>query len=121
MGLKSPVTILGHAQWKYLASLDGNGWASRLPFLLALGSVVFKQDSPFFAWWYPLIEPWVHYLPMNDTLGDTIERVQWARANDQLAENISHNGKEFVLEFLVNKTDLYMCRLLHSYGKMYHT
>ena len=118
--MKSPVTMLEHAQWKYLASLDGNGWASRLPFLLALKSLVFKQDSPFYTWWYPLIEPWVHYLPLNSTLQDTVDRVQWAKDNDRRAESISQEGKEFVLNFLVVKADLYMCKLLRKYATLYH-
>lgn len=119
VGLKSPVTMLEHGRWKYLASLDGNGWASRLPFLLVLGSLVFKQDSPFYTWWYPLLQPWVHYLPLNYTLQNVIERIKWAKENDQEAQRVSRNGKEVVLEFLVENSDLYMCKLLRSYANLY--
>lgn len=112
--------MLEHAQWRYLASLDGNGWANRLPFLLVLGSLVFKQDSPFYTWWYPLLEPWVHYLPLNRSLQDTVDKIRWAKGNDKQAESIAHKGKQFVHEFLVNMTDMYMCTLLRDYASLYH-
>lgn len=44
---------------RYLASLDGNGWAARLPFLLCSGSLVLKQDSDLGEFWYPLLKPYV--------------------------------------------------------------
>lgn len=35
-----------------MASLDGNGWATRFAPLLASSSVVFKQTSPWFEFFY---------------------------------------------------------------------
>ena len=44
------------------------------------GSAVFLADSPFYEWWYPLLRPWVHYIPVERALRDVAERVRWANA-----------------------------------------
>ena len=119
VGLKGPVSLIDHRRWKYLASLDGNGWASRLPYLLALGSVVFKQDSRFFAWWYPLIEPNVHFVPLEGNVSNVLGMINWARTHDFVVKNIASNGKKFIHEFLTDSGDVYMCILLRKYASMY--
>ena len=119
VGLKDPLPLLDHRRYKYLASLDGNGWANRLPFLLALGSAVFKQDSPFFTWWYPLMQPMIHFVPLERDLNNTIEMVNWARSNDVIIRNISRSGRSIVNDFLMDMGDVYMCKLLKTYASMY--
>ena len=48
--------------------------------LFHTGSAVFLADSPFYEWWYPLLRPWVHYIPVERALRDVAERVRWANA-----------------------------------------
>ena len=40
---------------RFVASLDGNGWATRFTPLLASSSVVFKQTSPWFEFFYTAV------------------------------------------------------------------
>ena len=50
--------------------VDGNGFSGRLDELLTLGGAVLKQDSPFAAYYYPLLRRGVHYEPLARNLSD---------------------------------------------------
>lgn len=121
VGLGNTVPLEHQGRWRYLASLDGNGWASRLPFLMALGSLVFKQESDFFTWWYPLLKPFHHYVPIviNNTWNDVFEKVDWANKNDAQARKIAETGRNFVSQYLIQNADVYMCQLLKEYSKIF--
>ena len=122
VGLGNTVPLEQHGRWKYLASLDGNGWASRLPFLLALGSLVFKQESDYFTWWYPLLKPYQHFAPVviNSTHQNIFESIEWAKRNDDSARKIAGRGRQFVLQYLIKYADVYMCKLLSEYSVLYN-
>ena len=86
--------------YKYLLNLDGNAAASRLASLFHTGSAVFLADSPFYEWWYPLLQPWVHYVPVGRTLIDVPERVRWANAHPQEVAAIAARGLAFARQHL---------------------
>ena len=56
--------------------------AYRLPYLLAGGSLVLKQDSVYHEHFYHRLKPWVHYVPLKEDLSDVEEKVLWAVDND---------------------------------------
>ena len=60
-----------------LANVEGAGWAcaDRLPALLTSDSVVLKQASRNVEWWYALLRPWVHYVPLDAHWADLRERL----------------------------------------------
>lgn len=39
-----------------------------------------------------LLEPWVHYIPLNQDFSDVVEKVPWMIGNDANAREIAHNG-----------------------------
>lgn len=116
--LKPYLSMFDQGRFKYLISLDGNGWASRLPFLFALGSLVVKQESNFTTWWYPLLKPYVHYLPVSRSLDDLLDIVNWANRHDAEAKKIANAGREFILNTVYNHSDKYMCKLLQAYSSL---
>ncbi len=83
-------------QYKYQINIDGTVAAYRLPYLLAGGSLVLKQDSPYYEHFYQQLEPWVHYIPLYRNISDMQERVMWARENDEEAKKIATNSAMFV-------------------------
>jgi len=109
-------------KWKYLASMDGNGWANRLPFLLSLGSLVFKQESEYFTWWYSFLIPYKHFIPIivNKTYDNILESIEWAISHDSEAFEIAQNGKMLVESLLFNLSDTYMCFLIDKYASLYN-
>lgn len=78
-----------HRQYKYQINIDGTVAAYRLPYLLAGDSVVLKLDSIYYEHFYNELRPWEHYVPVRADLGDLLEKIQWARQND---EQVSSSG-----------------------------
>ena len=53
------------AQYKYVVNVEGNCAALRLKYLLAGPSAVFFVQSDEIEWFYPLLKPFVHYIPVT--------------------------------------------------------
>ena len=87
--------------YKYQLCLDGTVAAYRLPYLLAGGSVVFKQDSDYFEHFYKDLKPWQHFIPVKKDLSDLLERIKWAKDNDAEVRKIAENARNFVIENLL--------------------
>ena len=68
-----------HAEYKYLISLDGNSYSHRLLKLLALNSVVLKEETPYVEFYYHLLKPHVHYVPFAFTMQH--RKLDTARSN----------------------------------------
>jgi len=99
---KSPhVPFYDFFDYKYQLCIDGTVAAYRLPYLLAGGGAVFKTESKYFEHFYQDLLPWVHYIPVKEDLSDLIERVQWARENDDQVAEISRNARDFVMQNLL--------------------
>ena len=62
--------------WELL--VDGSGPPARLRTAMARGATIFKQSSPYSEFFYELLTPWVHYVPVADNLADLGRRVHWA-------------------------------------------
>ena len=64
-------------QYKYLIAVDG--WAApweRVPAVLASNSLLLKQESPFVEWFYDLMIPGVHYVPVKYDLSDLVDKIK---------------------------------------------
>jgi len=69
-------------QYKYQLNIDGTVAAYRFPYLLGGDSLVLKQDSPYYEYFYNLLKPYEHYIPFKHDLSDLLEVIQWAKDND---------------------------------------
>jgi len=113
-GIKDHVDYTGHLRYKYLISVDGNSCSwFRLPFILFSGSVLFKQESESVQWFYKDLIPNYHYVPIKNDLSDLVEKIEWARKNDDLMKNISINAMKFFDEHLTLDT------IYHSISKIF--
>lgn len=74
--------------------------AYRFPYLLAGNSVTFKQQSPFYEHFYNELKPMYHYIPVKRDLSNLVEKIDWARRNDDIARKISRESQNFVNERL---------------------
>ena len=70
-------------QRKYQINIDGTVAAYRLPYLLAGNSVVLKQDSSYYEYFYKMLKPYEHYIPFKRDLSDLMDKIKWAKENDQ--------------------------------------
>lgn len=74
LGASKWVPIDAHPRYRFLLQLDGHTCSWRLQFLLATNSVVLKQESFYWEYYYAALAPHVHYLPFwqqsaHDILG----------------------------------------------------
>ena len=101
LGKTPHVSFFEFFNHKYQLCIDGTVAAYRLPYLLAGGSVVFKTESKYYEHFYPDLEPWVHYIPVNEDLSNLVERIQWAREHDEKSFEIAQNARSFALHNLL--------------------
>lgn len=76
-------------QHKYQINIDGTVAAYRLPYLLVGDSVVLKQDSIYYEHFYNELQPWKHYIPVKSNLSDLLEKLKWAKDNDEEVRSVS--------------------------------
>ena len=89
-------------KFKYVINIHGNGneWSNRFRMLLSSGALVLKQESTLFEYWERHLRPFEHYIPVKADLSDLIEKVEWARDNDDAARRIASAAVAFVREHL---------------------
>ena len=56
--------------------------AYRIPYLMGGGSLILKQDSQFYEHFYSQLQPYVHYVPIRADVTDVLDKIQWAKDND---------------------------------------
>lgn len=107
------------SRYKYILDLDGGLGSSRKPGILSSGSVLFAQESPWYTYYEPLMEPYKHYVPINRWLHDLRDQVLWARDNDDAMRAMVDVERAFERKYLtVASTKLYMSILLDAYAEL---
>jgi hypothetical protein len=105
--LKASASHKSHLRCKYLPVLDG--WVATYPgylWRLLSHSVCFKQTSEDSQWFYRALQPFVHYVPINNDMSDLIEKILWAKTHDEECKQIAKNASQWVRENLMIE-DLY--------------
>lgn len=97
----SRISFFDFFKYKYQIHVDGTVAAYRLPYLLAGDSVVLKQESKYYEFFYRDLEPMVHYVPFQRDLFDIVTRLEWAKSNDETVKKIARNGQNFARENLM--------------------
>lgn len=99
-------------------NLDGTVAAYRFPYLLAGGSLVFKQESKYYEHFYNDLVVNEHYIPVKQDLSDLLEKISWAKENDEEALRIAKNGQQFANDNLLPVDILcYYGNLLESFSQ----
>ena len=100
--------------------MDGNGAAcSRLILGLKSNSVVLKYDSLYELYYFPILKPWIHYIPIESDK-DVLNIIELEKYNPGIFESISNKGKCFYYEY-IKKSDVfdYVYFLLNIYERMF--
>mmetsp|Transcript_20958 Transcript_20958/g.59799 ORF Transcript_20958/g.59799 Transcript_20958/m.59799 type:complete len:545 (+) Transcript_20958:1650-3284(+) len=79
--------------YKGIVMIEGNDVASGLKWALLSQSVVLMPIPRHTSWaMEELLEPWVHYIPLDDDALNLEERMQWVMDNDEAAQRIAQRG-----------------------------
>ena len=65
-----------------------------------------KQASRNVEWWYALLRPWVHYVPISAHWADLRERLSCLRKQDALAARVAAEGRRLAQAL---STDAALC------------
>ncbi|GLI70499.1 hypothetical protein VaNZ11_015405 [Volvox africanus] len=118
------VSLEKHAAYKYLLHLDGQALSSRLEQLLPLRSLILKEDSGYKTFYYHLVRPYEHYIPVWRQGGgpeDVLGALRWATAHDKEAERIAAAAQAVALKYLNKRArSCYWLRLLQAYASLQH-
>lgn len=80
----APQSSLGtHLNYKYQITVDGNttSW-SRFQWQLSSSALTFKQETDHEQWFYKFLDPWKHYIPVAQDLGDLLDHLDWAMRHE---------------------------------------
>ena len=93
--------IVEQIKYKYILDVDGwaNTWDATI-WKLYSGSVLLKTDSIWEQWYYDKLDPWVHYVPVENDFSDLDEKIKWCILHDTECQKIVKNSREFVFKQL---------------------
>ena len=98
--IKNEIKVYDFYQYKYIISIEGNDKDSGLNWKLNSNSVVIMKPPTFESWLMEgKLEPWVHYVPLNDDMSNLDEIYEWCLNNDDKCKEIVKNANEFMENF----------------------
>ncbi|XP_037335079.2 protein O-glucosyltransferase 1 [Pungitius pungitius] len=113
------IPLVDHCKYKYLFNFRGVAASFRLKHLFLCGSLVFHVGDEWQEFFYPQLQPWVHYIPVKQDLSDVRELLQFVQENDAVALEIATRGKEFIVDHLrMQDVSCYWERLLTEFGHL---
>jgi hypothetical protein len=100
--------------------MDGNGaTCSRIAAALMSNSVLCKYDSIHELYYFPLLIPWVHYIPIHED-ADVLKVIQMEKKDPGRFREIAENGTAFAKEYLSRESvNKYTSLLLSEYSRLY--
>ena len=60
--------------------------------------------SEYFEWWYKYLEPNVHFIPLKKDISDLVEKLKWAKENDDQAKKIAEAGSMLARKLVMGNT-----------------
>ena len=112
------------AMYRYLIWAPGNCASVRLALQLASDAAVFKIEIDESEWYYPLLKPLVHYVPLtaNETHVNLAEMMYWARHHQSEVDAIVVEANKFAQLFLSpTGRDCYTLQLLQRLQNLTRT
>lgn len=90
---------------KGIVMLEGNDVSSGLKWALFSNSVVLMPPPTFTSWaMEELLQPYVHYVPLNEELTDVESQMEWVVNNDEAAQQIAQRGKLWIQDLVLDES-----------------
>lgn len=88
------------SQYRFLLSIEGSVAPWREPYQLTSGSTLVRAETASKFWYEPIIEPLVHYVPLDHDLTKLAETCAWCKTHDEDCRQIARNAKDLYDTFL---------------------
>lgn len=99
-------------RYRYLLDVEGVGYSGRLKLLLHAGRPVFVQQRPWQEWYFPMLQPWKHFVPVARNCSDLLVNLKALRADPNLAAQIGKAGQQFATQYLTRSNAIDVWRTL---------
>jgi hypothetical protein len=91
--VRNKLSMKDQLRYKAIIMIEGNDVATGLKWALMSNSVLMIPPPTLTTWaMEELLEPWVHYVPLDASLGDAEEKMQWVLDHDREAQEIARRG-----------------------------
>lgn len=88
-------------RYKGIIILEGNDVSSGLKWAMLSQSVVLMPPPTYTSWaMEELLEPWIHYIPLQEDLSDVEDKVRWMQQHDAEAQRISHRASLWIKDLV---------------------
>ncbi|EED91382.1 predicted protein, partial [Thalassiosira pseudonana CCMP1335] len=91
------VSMMEQSKYKYHIDLGGGGgttWTGTIE-KLAMPGALFHHVTATSDWFFDMLQPFVHYIPIRSDLSDLREKYEWAEAHPMETQRIAEAGTEF--------------------------
>lgn len=106
---KSDMRIRDMLDYKYILSVEGTDVSTSLKWNMASKSVVLMPHPTTESWFAEsLLEPWVHYVPVENDFSDLLKKKKWCDEHIDMCEEIINNANEYVMNFINEEKEMYM-------------
>lgn len=115
------VSLRDHCKFKFLFNFRGVAASFRFKHLFLCQSLVFHVGDEWQEFFYPSLQPWVHYVPIKaDPSAEELQNViEFFRRHDDLAKEIADRGFRHIWDNLdIGHVHCYWRRLLRRYAKL---
>lgn len=107
--LKRSMPAAEMCSYKYILSVEGNDKDSGLNWKLTTKSVVFMPRPRVVSWLMKsTLEPFVHYVPIEDDFSDLQEKLEWCQAHESECLQIVKNANEYMRKFYDTENEIYI-------------
>ena len=86
--------------YRYVIDTQAHGFSGRLKYLMNSNRLLFMQDRFYTTFIEEKIKPWVHYIPVKYDFSDLVEKIQWAKENNEESKKIIKEMYKFSKEHL---------------------
>jgi hypothetical protein len=87
-------------KYRYILHIQGHVSAFRLSLELSMGSTILLVESEYHLWFFHLLQPYVHYVPVKSDLSNLIDQIKWCKRNDEQCQKIAENALHFFKKYL---------------------
>lgn len=108
------------ARFRHVVYAEGAcGWADRLKILLVADMLILLQTTPCHEFFQPLLQPWVHYVPVANDFANLVAGIEWANAHQDEAREIIDNAADLGLRLNSQAAwDYYLAACLRRYAQL---
>ena len=105
--LKNKIPMNEQIQYKYIINIDGHSSPNRTSYLLQSGSLMLMVESMYVmgntCWFYNMLKPYIHYIPIKYDLSDLEEQIIWCKLHDKECKQITNNAFKFYQTYFNKK------------------